>query len=96
MSLSPERECLIITEMQARDAALAALGRWRAGDVSSVRLYAGPGHSGACAAACARHLLNYGVPCLLYVAGGRPGVFSPAARGLGETEWSHDGSAECG
>ena len=70
MSLSPERECLIITEMQARDAALAALGRWRAGDVSSVRLYAGPGHSGACAAACARHLLNYGVPCLLYVAGG--------------------------
>ncbi len=29
MSLSPERECLIITEMQARDAALAALGRRR-------------------------------------------------------------------
>jgi NAD(P)H-hydrate epimerase len=69
--LTPRRQQVVVTEIMARTTALEILRRRRAGEVSAVRVYAGTGQSGAASVACARHLANYAVPCLLYLVGGR-------------------------
>ena len=55
-----ERRGIIHRENIARSAALDLLQELRDGHFRTVPVYAGPGPSGACALAAARHLINYG------------------------------------
>jgi NAD(P)H-hydrate epimerase len=64
-------EDIVFAELVGRSHAIQALQRFRDGDIARVRIYAAPGHTGAAALVCARHLHNQRVPVLVYLAGSK-------------------------